>query len=217
MSLQKEFSTDLEPLREQINEVINEAILQRLDREKNNREDDEEDNTAKAPRNVEEYEEESEIEDELDDEAIARRLQEEENSRARGRRAKTKLPKIKAKRISRPAGSTGFNQPFLLSKPLSRLLDGATELSRPQVVKQIWAYIKANDLQDPSDRRIIVCDEKLLAVFKKPRLSCFGMNKVLSDHLMKKSDIIDGPSSSKSAKAEIESDIDLSDDFDDSE
>jgi chromatin remodeling complex protein RSC6 len=216
VSLQKEFSIDLEPLREQINEVINDAILQRLDREKNKQDDAEEDNTAKSTRTEGESEGEPEIEDELDDEAIARRLQEEENSRARGRRAKTKLPKVKAKRISRPTGSTGFNQPFLLSKPLSRLLDGTTELSRPQVVKQIWAYIKANDLQDPSDRRSIVCDEKLLAVFKKPRLSCFGMNKVLSDHLMKKSDVIDGPSSSKSVKAEVESDIDLSDDFDNS-
>jgi chromatin remodeling complex protein RSC6 len=39
-----------------------------------------------------------------------------------------------------------------LSPALSSLL-GESQLSRPQTVKKIWEYVKARDLQDPSDKR----------------------------------------------------------------
>ena len=56
------------------------------------------------------------------------------------------------------------NQP---KKPLSAALAvvvGAKEMSRPQVVKHIWIYIRANALQDPADKRRIICDAKLKKV-----------------------------------------------------
>ena len=54
-------------------------------------------------------------------------------------------------------GGGTFNSPMILSPSLSKFLQ-TDEMSRPQVVKRIWEYVKENDLQDPSDRRIIVCD-----------------------------------------------------------
>jgi upstream activation factor subunit UAF30 len=51
------------------------------------------------------------------------------------------------------------------------------QLSRPQVVKQLWVYIKSQGLQD---KKIIKCDEKLQKVFKVPEIDMFQMNKVLS-------------------------------------
>lgn len=57
------------------------------------------------------------------------------------------------------------------------------QLSRPQVVKKIWEYIKANDLQDPSDKRQILCDEKLQSVFKTDKVHMFTMNKLLGKQL----------------------------------
>lgn len=69
-----------------------------------------------------------------------------------------------------------------LSPALATLLN-ETALSRPQTVKRIWEYIKAQDLQDPSDRRQIICDDALRAVFKTDRVSMFAMNKVLSQNL----------------------------------
>jgi chromatin remodeling complex protein RSC6 len=57
------------------------------------------------------------------------------------------------------------------------------KLSRPQVVKKIWAYIKELDLQDPADKRQIRCDEKLVSVFKQDRVHMFTMNKILSKQL----------------------------------
>ena len=69
-----------------------------------------------------------------------------------------------------------------LSPALAALLN-ETQLSRPQTVKQIWAYIKAHDLQDPSDKRQILCDDPLRTVFKTDKIHMFTMNKVLNQNL----------------------------------
>ncbi|KAG2236261.1 hypothetical protein INT48_008621 [Thamnidium elegans] len=66
------------------------------------------------------------------------------------------------------------------------IMEGATELSRPEIVKRLWNYIKSNQLQDPADRRFILCDEKLKSIFQKDRVNSFGMNRDLSAHLTKK-------------------------------
>lgn len=57
------------------------------------------------------------------------------------------------------------------------------QLSRPQTVKRLWAYIKAHDLQDPSDKRQIVCDAPLRSVFKTERVHMFTMNRILNQNL----------------------------------
>lgn len=46
-----------------------------------------------------------------------------------------------------------------------RLTDCPRQMSRPEVVKKIWAYVKLNNLQDPTDRRYIICDDSLKPVF----------------------------------------------------
>lgn len=64
-----------------------------------------------------------------------------------------------------------------------RPTDTPRQLSRPQVVKKLWDYIKGNELQDPSDKRQILCDEKLHAVFKQDKINMFSMNKLLGSQL----------------------------------
>ncbi|KAK7397650.1 hypothetical protein QQX98_012976 [Neonectria punicea] len=81
----------------------------------------------------------------------------------------------------RKAGG-GFMKPFNLSPALSELT-GETQLSRPQVVKKLWEHIKANELQDPKDKRQILCDEKMQAVFKQAKVDMFRMNKDIGHHL----------------------------------
>ncbi|KAI9158021.1 Upstream activation factor subunit spp27 [Paramyrothecium foliicola] len=81
----------------------------------------------------------------------------------------------------RKAGG-GFQKPFVLSATLSELC-GETQLSRPQVVKKLWEHIKANDLQDPKDKRQIICDDKMQAVFKQAKVDMFRMNKDIGSHL----------------------------------
>jgi upstream activation factor subunit UAF30 len=69
-----------------------------------------------------------------------------------------------------------------LSPSLAELL-GETELSRPQTVKRIWEYIKANGLQDPTDRRMVICDDRMRTVFKVDKVHMFTMNKILNQNL----------------------------------
>ena len=79
----------------------------------------------------------------------------------------------------------GIHAPQVLSQPLAALLQ-VDELSRPQTVKKLWEYIKANDLQDDEDRRTIVNDPPMRAVFGCDRMGMFEMQKLLSPHLEKK-------------------------------
>lgn len=76
----------------------------------------------------------------------------------------------------------GFHKELGLQPPLADLL-GVTQLSRPQTVKRLWEYIKSRNLQDPSDKRVIVCDDALRGVFGKDKLQMFSMNKQLSTML----------------------------------
>ena len=46
------------------------------------------------------------------------------------------------------------------------------------VVKKLWDYIKLNDLQNPDNRREILCDDKLRALFNADKVHMFTMNKV---------------------------------------
>jgi upstream activation factor subunit UAF30 len=75
---------------------------------------------------------------------------------------------------------TGTQPPYRLSAAMVSVL-GKEILPRPQVVSRLWEYIKANDLQNPADKREILCDDKLKKIFdgrKKVRLVvgkfCFG-------------------------------------------
>src|SRR4029077_6165803 len=75
--------------------------------------------------------------------------------------------------------------PLKPSPQLSEVLGSSAPISRPQVAKKVWAYIKKHKLQDPKKRREIVADEKLKPVFGKARLDMFQMTKAISKHLSK--------------------------------
>jgi DNA topoisomerase III len=56
-------------------------------------------------------------------------------------------------------------------------------VSRPEVTKKLWDYIKANGLQDTADKRKINADAKLQAVFGKPQVTMFEIAKLIGPHL----------------------------------
>lgn len=64
------------------------------------------------------------------------------------------------------------------SEPLRALVD-ADKMSRPQVVQNLWKYIKGNDMQNPQNKREIMCDEKFRAIFNVDKIDMFKMNKAL--------------------------------------
>ena len=52
------------------------------------------------------------------------------------------------------------------------------------MVSKVWEYIKANNLQNPENKREILADKKLQAVFGgKDKVSMFEMNKHFAQHL----------------------------------
>ena len=60
---------------------------------------------------------------------------------------------------------------------------GAEPVGRPQVIKKLWDYIKANGLQDAANKRAINADAKLLAVFGKPQVTMFELAGIVGKHL----------------------------------
>lgn len=47
----------------------------------------------------------------------------------------------------------------------------------------IWVYIRANNLQNPADKRQIVCDKALKKVMGEDTVTAFSMNKYIGKHL----------------------------------
>ncbi|KAI9028352.1 SWIB/MDM2 domain-containing protein, partial [Phycomyces nitens] len=102
--------------------------------------------------------------------------------KSRAKRRKPKDPED-ANAPPKPKRKTGLDKPLIPSPALSAVLGGDTELSRPEIVKKLWVYIKSNELQDPADRRFILCDNKLRSLFGQDRVNSFLMNRDLSAHL----------------------------------
>ena len=73
-------------------------------------------------------------------------------------------------------------KPLQPSKELAAVV-GSEPLPRAEVVSKVWDYIKKHKLQDPQNKREIMADEKLQAVFGKNRVTMFEMNKHLAQHL----------------------------------
>ncbi|CAD5189813.1 uncharacterized protein LOC135642264 [Musa acuminata AAA Group] len=75
------------------------------------------------------------------------------------------------------------------SRPVSPELQavvGEAEIPRTQALKKIWAYIKENNLQDPDNKRIIVCDEKLKKIFGgRDRVGFLEITGLLNPHFGK--------------------------------
>ena len=96
----------------------------------------------------------------------------------------TRSPRAKA-----ASGSARARQPNpALQKPLQpsaalAAVVGAEPLPRAEVVSRVWAYIKAQGLQNPEDRREIVADERFRPVFGRDRVTLFELNKDLAQQL----------------------------------
>ncbi|MGE3171754.1 MAG: SWIB/MDM2 domain-containing protein [Planctomycetota bacterium] len=61
---------------------------------------------------------------------------------------------------------------------------GSEPKPRSEITKKLWDYIKANDLQDPKNKRNINADDKLKAVFGgKSTVTMFEMTKLVNQHI----------------------------------
>jgi len=97
--------------------------------------------------------------------------------------AKKAAPKKVAKKKVARKPNPAFMKALTPSAELAAVV-GAKPMPRTEVVKKIWAYIKANKLQDAKNKRMINADAKLKAVFAgKGQVSMFDMAKHLAKHL----------------------------------
>ncbi|XP_053406874.1 uncharacterized protein LOC123546569 [Mercenaria mercenaria] len=117
----------------------------------------------------------------LSDEELAKRLQsfEETGRRTRGKATPRKKEKKKG---GGGGGNSVYSRPCLLSPELAGVM-GTDKLARNEIVKKMWEIVKERKLQDPKDKRFMLCDEQLQKVFGRKRVQTFGMMKYLSSHI----------------------------------
>ncbi|MCF8159679.1 MAG: DNA topoisomerase III [Polaromonas sp.] len=89
-----------------------------------------------------------------------------------------KVAAAKTPRKAPAAGSAGSTPSAALAAVI-----GAEPVARAQVIKKLWDYIKANNLQDAANKRAINADDKLLAVFGKPQVTMFELAGIVGKHL----------------------------------
>ena len=87
-----------------------------------------------------------------------------------------KTAKVKAPR--KTTAGTGLQPSAALAAVI-----GAEAVARPQVIKKLWDYIKANGLQDAANKRAINADAKLLPIFGKPQITMFELAGIVGKHL----------------------------------
>ena len=76
-----------------------------------------------------------------------------------------------------------FMKPLQPSAELGAII-GTDPLPRTEVVKQLWVYIKKNNLQDQKNKRNINTDAFLAKVFGGTQpVSMFQMTALVSKHL----------------------------------
>ncbi|KAM6580690.1 uncharacterized protein LOC115706553 [Cannabis sativa] len=100
----------------------------------------------------------------------------------------------------RKGGPGGLNKLCGVSPELQTIV-GQPALPRTEIVKQLWAYIRRNNLQDPSNKRKIICNDELRLVFETDCTDMFKMNKLLAKHIIP----LEPSKTPKKAKVEVES------------
>lgn len=78
--------------------------------------------------------------------------------------------------------TTAFMKALKPSAQLAAVV-GADPLPRTEVTKRLWEYIKAHNLQNPANKRNILCDAKLKAVMGKDEVTMFEMTGLVGKHL----------------------------------
>ncbi|HZR34480.1 MAG TPA: SWIB/MDM2 domain-containing protein [Nevskia sp.] len=95
--------------------------------------------------------------------------------------AKKAAKKAAPKKAAKPRGGIA-----MLVQPDADLgaIVGTKPLTRADLTKKIWVYIKSNKLQDTKNKRNINADAKLKPIFGgKGQVSMFEMTKLVNKHV----------------------------------
>ena len=103
-------------------------------------------------------------------------------AKAAGKTAAAKTATAKkapAKKAADKTPRAGNLQP----SPALAAVIGAGPFGRGEVMKKLWDYIKAHNLQDPKDKRTILADDKLKPVFGADSVGMFKLAGIAGGHL----------------------------------
>jgi chromatin remodeling complex protein RSC6 len=81
-----------------------------------------------------------------------------------------------------PKKTSAFMKALKPSPALAAVI-GPDAVPRTEVTKRLWAYIKEHNLQNPANKRNILCDGKLKAVMGKDEVTMFEMTGLVGKHL----------------------------------
>lgn len=81
-----------------------------------------------------------------------------------------------------PKTNSAFMKALKPSPELAAVI-GPEAVPRTEVTKRLWAYIKEHNLQNPANKRNILCDDKLAAVMGKREVTMFEMTALVGKHL----------------------------------
>ena len=100
------------------------------------------------------------------------------------KKAATKKSAPKAKKpATKRKPNAAFMKPMNVSSTLAAVI-GSNPMPRTEVTSKLWGYIKKNNLQDKTNRRMINADDKLREVFGgKKQVSMFEMTALVNKHL----------------------------------
>jgi len=100
-------------------------------------------------------------------------------------KAKKVVKKAKPKAAPKARKKTGLSQiTYSVSAELQEIVK-SKRLTRPQIVKQLWAYIKAHKCQDAKNKRMIVPDQTLSVVLGKKPVDMLKLAGLLNKHISK--------------------------------
>ncbi|KAK6924092.1 DEK, C-terminal [Dillenia turbinata] len=170
--LEEEFGVDLTEKKAFIREQVDLFLQSQLEKAQ---EEEEEEAVEDGEEKVRAEESEGSIENEEGEEESDEQSSNGKASR-KGRSSKQK------KEVKKRGGGGGFTKLCSLSPQLQKFV-GVPEAARTEVVKQLWAYIREKELQDPSNKKNIICDDALYAIFGVKSIDMFQMNKALTKHI----------------------------------
>ncbi|MFN7856526.1 SWIB/MDM2 domain-containing protein [Acidovorax sp.] len=97
--------------------------------------------------------------------------------------AAKKAPATKAAAPTKKRTPNAAFMKALTPSPALAAVVGSQPLPRTEIISKLWVYIKANKLQDATNKRNINADAKLKDLFGKPQVSMFELAGLIGKHV----------------------------------
>ncbi len=120
---------------------------------------------------------------------LSKTFLERENNMAKKKKAAKRKSAVKrrpaAKKKSAGRKKSGLTTMMYTVSPELQAVVMSKSLTRPQIVKKLWVYIKAHKCQDAKNRRMIVPDAKLAVILGKKPVDMLKLAGHLNKHIKK--------------------------------